>query len=217
MRLSVCLPYRISLEPHLRSLPVFVHVAYVRCSVLLWHVDDRPHCLLAGRGCHKRRLNLALVFCVIVHFFSLVNVCFCCARFSFPIPSQEVGLGNVYKITYFVSSGRKTLTPSSLLVCQDCEPYKNGSTTRVGIRNHMLLLLVTTTTVLRPVFRDHPNEPVPEENFWTLWCKGRLTEADTPTIRLGATPSGLTNAHLHHPPIQVGCPSCQQCQSTEGN
>ena len=31
-----------------------------------------------------------------------------------------------------------------------------------------------------------------------LWCKG--TEADTPTIRLGATPSGLTSAHLHHPP-----------------
>jgi len=29
---------------------------------------------------------------------------------------------------------------------------------------------------------------VPEENFWTLWCKGRLTEADTLTIRLGATP-----------------------------
>jgi len=41
---------------------------------------------------------------------------------------------------------------------------------------------------------------VPEENFWTLWCKGRLTEADTPTIRLGATPSGLTSAHLHQPP-----------------
>ena len=30
-----------------------------------------------------------------------------------------------------------------------------------------------------PFFRDHPGEPVPEENFWTLWCKGRLTEADT--------------------------------------
>jgi len=52
-----------------------------------------------------------------------------------------------------------------------------------------------------PSFRDHPGEPVPEENFWTLWCKGRLTEADTQTIRLGATPSGLTSAHLHHPPI----------------
>jgi len=36
-----------------------------------------------------------------------------------------------------------------------------------------------TTTVLRPFFQDHPGEPVPEENFWTLWCKGRLTEADT--------------------------------------
>ena len=57
-----------------------------------------------------------------------------------------------------------------------------------------------TTTVLQPFFWDHPGEPVPEENFWTLWCKGRLTEADTPTIRLGATPSGLTSAHLHHPP-----------------
>jgi len=37
------------------------------------------------------------------------------------------------------------------------------------------------------------------ENFWTLWCKGRLTEADTP-IGLCATQSGLTSAHLHHPP-----------------
>jgi len=41
---------------------------------------------------------------------------------------------------------------------------------------------------------DHPGEPVPEENFWTLQCKGRLTEADTPTIWLDATPSGLSSA-----------------------
>jgi len=58
-----------------------------------------------------------------------------------------------------------------------------------------------TTTILWPFFRDHLAEPVPEENFWTLWCKGRLTEADTPTIQLGATPSGLTSAHVHHPQI----------------
>ena len=32
---------------------------------------------------------------------------------------------------------------------------------------------------LRPFFRDHPCETVPEENFWNFWCKGRLTEADT--------------------------------------
>jgi len=53
------------------------------------------------------------------------------------------------------------------------------------------------TTVLRPFFRDHLGEPVPEENFWTLWCKGRLTEANTLSIQLGDTPSGLTSAHLH--------------------
>jgi len=40
-------------------------------------------------------------------------------------------------------------------------------------------LTTTDTTVLRPFFQDHPREPEPEENFWTLWCKGRLTEADT--------------------------------------
>jgi len=75
----------------------------------------------------------------------------------------------------------------------------------------------THTSVLRPVFRDHPGEPVPEENFWTLWCKGRLTEADTLTIRLDATPSELTSAHLHHPPIvlQAGCPSCHPTNSVK--
>ena len=52
-----------------------------------------------------------------------------------------------------------------------------------------------TTTVLRPFFWDHPREPVPEENFWTLWRKGRLTEADTLTIRLGATQS-LSLIHI---------------------
>ena len=67
------------------------------------------------------------------------------------------------------------------------------------------------------LFPGHPGEPVPEENFWTLWCKGRLTEADRPTIRLGATPSGLTSAHLHHPPIflQAGCPSCRPTNSVK--
>ena len=74
-----------------------------------------------------------------------------------------------------------------------------------------------TTTILRPFFRDHPGEPVLEENFWTLWCKGRLTEADTQTIRLSATPSGLTGAHLHHSPhfLQARCPSCRPTNSVK--
>ena len=44
-----------------------------------------------------------------------------------------------------------------------------------------------------------------KRNFWTLWCKGRLMEADTLTIRLGATLSGLSSAHLHHPPCFFTC------------
>jgi len=62
----------------------------------------------------------------------------------------------------------------------------------------------TRTTTPQPFyglfFRDHPGESVPEVNFWTLRCKGRLTQSDTSTIQLGATPSGLTSAHLRHPP-----------------
>ena len=41
---------RTSPEPHARSLPNFCACFYVRGSVLLRHVDDRPHCLSAGRG-----------------------------------------------------------------------------------------------------------------------------------------------------------------------
>jgi len=51
------------------------------------------------------------------------------------------------------------------------------------------------------LFRYYLGEPLPAENLWTLWHKGRLTEADTLTIRLGTTPSGLTSAHLHYPPF----------------
>jgi len=84
-----------------------------------------------------------------------------------------------------------------------------------------MVTTTTTTTVLRPFFRDHPGDPVPEENLWTLWCTGRLTEADTLTIWMGATPSGLSSAHLHHPLFFTGrmpflLPN-QHCQSTKGN
>jgi len=106
--------------------------------------------------------------------------------------------------------------------------FKESSVTVcLNIKEHHVSKMHCLTTtphhgVSRPFFRDHPGELVPEENFWTLWCKGRLTQADTLTIRLGATPSGLTSAYLHHPPIfftgrMPFLPSNQQCQSTEGN
>ena len=50
----------------------------------------------------------------------------------------------------------------------------------------------TYTTVLWPFFREYLGEPVPEEIFfWTSWSNGKYSEADTLTIRLGATPSRL--------------------------
>jgi len=66
------------------------------------------------------------------------------------------------------------------------------------------------------VFRDHPGELAPEENFWTLWCKERLTEADKPTIRFGAIQSRSISAHLYHPPfLQDGCPSYRPTSSVK--
>jgi len=56
---SVCLSVRQNISGTTRAIftKFFVHVAYVRGSVLLWHVDDRPHRLSAGRegvtGVHR--------------------------------------------------------------------------------------------------------------------------------------------------------------------
>ena len=48
--MCVCLSERISPEPHARSLPIFVRIAHVRGSVVLRHVDDRPHRLSPRRS-----------------------------------------------------------------------------------------------------------------------------------------------------------------------
>ena len=50
--LSVCLSVRGDIPGTTRAIitTFFVHVAYVRGSVLLGHVDDRPHHLSLGRG-----------------------------------------------------------------------------------------------------------------------------------------------------------------------
>jgi len=74
----------------------------------------------------------------------------------------------------------------------------------------------TTTTILRPFFLDHPGEPVPEENVWTFWCKGRLTEAATDH------PAGCHSIRTNQcspPPspifLQAGCPSCRPTNSVK--
>ena len=112
--------------------------------------------------------------------------------------------------------GWEPTTFMPFLILQDTQLWHNITPTILNKQTH------THTTILRPFFRDHPGEPVPEENFWTSWCKVRLTEADKPIIRLGATPSRLTSAYIHHPPIcftgrMPFLPPNQQHQSTEGN
>ena len=94
--------------------------------------------------------------------------------------------------------------------------------TRPSVSMHWRQLKALTTTpppqpFYGPFLGDHPGQMVPEENFWTLWCKGRLTEVDTLTIWPGAIPSGLTSAHLHHLPIflRAGCPSCRPTNSVK--
>jgi len=67
----------------------------------------------------------------------------------------------------------------------------------------------THSAILLPFFWDHLGEPVPEEIFWTFVVQGKITETDTPTIRMGATPSGLISGSppscLH---FYAGCSSC---------
>jgi len=46
--------------------------------------------------------------------------------------------------------------------------------------------------------------------FWTFMVEGRITVADTPTIQLGATPSGqISNPSPTSPHFYAGCPSCR--------
>jgi len=84
------------------------------------------------------------------------------------------------------------------------------------ILNSLNSELYTITTVLRPFFRDHPGELVPEELFWTLWCKGRLTEADTDHP---AGSHSIRTNQCRHPSsphfLQAGCPSYQQTKSVK--
>jgi len=79
---TICSLYRMLLHSSF-FLHLFLTCLLPYLSFPLW-ID--PLCFQAG--CHRRRpKNLALVFlclfCVVVHFFLLVNVSFCCVRFSF--------------------------------------------------------------------------------------------------------------------------------------
>ena len=69
--------------------------SYLSPPLLIFPFENRP---APFPGCPARRLNLALVFfrlfCVVVHFFWLLNACYSCVRFNFYfLPSQAIGSG----------------------------------------------------------------------------------------------------------------------------
>ena len=91
----------------------------------------------------------------------LVNVC------SVGMPSDHVSAPTIDSRPAFTRCLHQPASNRmSIHICQSVTPHH-------------------TTTVLRPFFREHPGEPVLEENFWSLWCKVRLTKADTPTHPAG--------------------------------
>jgi len=127
-------------------------------------------------------------------------------------------LSNDISISLFTNEKISTVTtPRNLhndwLYAYPSKKKKDGTTEHLRTQ----LTFTTPQPFYGPFSRTTPGEPVPEENFWTLWREGRLTEADTLIIWLGATPSGLTSAHLHHPPyfLGAGCPSCRPTNSVK--
>ena len=71
MSMSVCLSVlkNISGTTHTIFTKFFVHVAYVPGSVLLWHVDNRPHRMSAGRGYRSAQHGRSVIYDC------LVNIC----------------------------------------------------------------------------------------------------------------------------------------------
>jgi len=67
---------------------------------------------------------------------------------------------------------------------------------------------------LRPFFWDHPGELVPEDNFLTLWCKGRGRHTDYPA---GCHSSWTNQCPPPSSPIfvQARCPSCLPTNSVK--
>jgi len=61
-----------------------------------------------------------------------------------------------------------------------------------------------------PCFRDHRASQCQKISlFWTFMVQGKITEADTPTIQLAATPSELISVPPPSSPrFYAGCLSC---------
>jgi len=58
----------------------------------------------------------------------------------------------------------------------------------------------------------------PPPVFWIFMEQGKIMEAEVPTVRVGATPTGLTATPTATTPqgfLQAGCPSCRPTNSVK--
>jgi len=62
-------------------------------------------------------------------------------------------------------------------------------------------VLVAVPTVTQNSLRPLSASSITARHLLDFMVREKITEADAPTIRLGATPSGLSVPHLRHPPI----------------
>jgi len=83
-------------------------------------------------------------------------------------------------------------------------------------RQHCGVNTTTTTTVLRTFFPGLPRWAGARRELLDFMVQGKIDKRQTLIIWLGATPSGLTSAHLHHPHfLQAGCTSCRPTNSVK--
>jgi len=139
--------------PHL-SFFLYFFLTYI-LPYLSFSLRIDPLCFQAE--CRKRRLNLAVVFvmclfCVVVHFFSLVNACCCCVRFGFfAVPSQETGLA-------------KLLRNGLFYVEWDAKPRPNQSTVACAGRFRLSLCGIRDGAALLGT-----KDEVTSENLWSRY------------------------------------------------
>jgi len=122
--------------------------------------------------------------------------------------------------TSLQTDSRASTPPLSFLQagCPSCHPV--NSVKALKARTKAVETTITPQPFYGPFFRDHPGEPVPEENFWTLWCKGRLTEADTNHVAghhsIGTNQCQPPSSPHFFTGRMPFLPPNQQCQNTEG-
>jgi len=54
------------------------------------------------------------------------------------------------------------------MACLAYNQYYNTTSKSTGTELTSVVQATTTTTILQLCFRDHPGEPMPEVNFWTM-------------------------------------------------